>query len=223
MARVLILFAHPGQRHSRLNVRMAERARQLEGITFVDLYAEYPRFNIDIDVEQARLVAHDVIIFQFPIYWYSLPALLKEWQDLVLEYGFAYGQSGSKLAGKLFLPVVTTGGARDAYREEGSNHFRLRTLLSPLEQTASLCSMRFLPPFALFSAHDSATDGRGDAHIAAYLRLLSALRDDTLDLEAVLSRELLDDGEIPLIDAIRGPAPSDTRPSPSSITARISE
>lgn len=83
--------------------------------------------------------------------------------------------------------------------------------------------MRFLPPFALFSAHDSATDGRGDAHIAAYLRLLSALRDDTLDLEAVLSRELLDDGEIPLIDAIRGPAPSDTRPSPSSITARISE
>lgn len=222
MARVLILFAHPGQRHSRLNVRMAHAARQLDGVTFVDLYADYPRFNIDIDAEQARLLAHDVIVFQFPIYWYSVPALLKEWQDLVLEYGFAYGQSGSKLAGKLFLPVVTTGGARDAYREEGSNHFRLRTLLSPLEQTASLCGMRFLPPFALFSAHDSAVDGRADTHIAAYLRLLSALRDETLDLDAVSGRELLDD-DIPLIGASLAPTLSDTPPSPTAITARISE
>ncbi|PYE26435.1 Kef-type potassium/proton antiporter accessory protein (CPA2 family) [Rhizobium sp. PP-CC-3A-592] len=222
MARVLILFAHPGQRHSRLNVRMAHEARLLDGVTFVDLYAEYPRFNIDIDAEQARLVAHDVIIFQFPIYWYSVPALLKEWQDLVLEYGFAYGQSGSKLAGKLFLPVVTTGGAQDAYREEGSNHFRLRTLLSPLEQTASLCGMRFLPPFALFSAHDSAADGRGDLHIAAYLRLLSALRDETLDLDAVSRLELLDD-DLLFIGPSHAPTLSDTPPSPTSVTARISE
>jgi putative NADPH-quinone reductase len=220
MARVLILFAHPGPRHSRLNIRMAARAkalaalsaheqaqekdRAMRAITFVDLYAEYPRFNIDIDIEQARLVAHDVILFQFPIYWYSVPALLKEWQDLVLEYGFAYGTAGSKLTGKLFLPVVTTGGARDAYREEGSNHFRLRTLLSPLEQTASLCGMRFLPPLALFSAHDSLSDGRAETHVEAYAALLEALRDDRLDLEAAARRELLDDD---LQGLIRPPDP----------------
>ncbi|TCM58142.1 Kef-type potassium/proton antiporter accessory protein (CPA2 family) [Rhizobium sp. PP-F2F-G48] len=222
MARVLILFAHPGQRHSRLNVRMAREAAQLDGVTFVDLYAEYPRFNIDIDAEQARLVAHDVILFQFPIYWYSVPALLKEWQDLVLEYGFAYGQSGSKLAGKLFLPVVTTGGARDAYREEGSNHFRLRTLLSPLEQTALLCGMRFLPPAVLFSAHDSAADGRAETHIAAYLRLLAALRDETLDLEAVSKVELLDDDALSLIVAPGEPRPTRPVPPVGPSSARIS-
>ena len=54
----------------------------MEGVTFVDLYAEYPRFEIDVDREQARLLAHDVIVFQNPLFWYSTPAILKEWQDL---------------------------------------------------------------------------------------------------------------------------------------------
>jgi glutathione-regulated potassium-efflux system ancillary protein KefG len=198
MARVLLLFAHPGPRHSRLNLRMAQKARVLDGITFVDLYAEYPRFNIDIDIEQERLLAHDIVIFQFPIYWYSVPSLLKEWQDLVLEYGFAFGH-GAKLGGKMLLPICSTGGAASAYSEQGANHFRLRTLLSPLEQTANLCGMRFLPPMALFSAHDSLTDGRAETHMAAYVTLLEALRDDRLDLDAMSKLELIGDDLAPFI------------------------
>lgn len=197
MARVLVLFAHPGQRHSRINVRLAETARAVEDVTFVDLYAQYPRFKIDIDEEQARLLAHDVLVLQFPIFWYSTPSLLKEWQDLVLEYGFAYGPDGDKLAGKLFLPVVTAGGTEGAYREDGRNNFRLRTLLSPLEQTANLCQMRFVAPYTLFGAQGAVEDGRGDAHALGYRELLEALHDDKFDVEAGVGMETMSCDTLP--------------------------
>lgn len=180
MARVLVLFAHPGQRHSKVNVAMAKAARFVDGITFADLYAEYPTFNIDIDAEQKRLLEHDVIVMQFPIYWYSTPSLLKEWQDLVLEYGFAYGHEGDRLKGKTLQLVATAGGDEEAYSVEGRNHFSLRTMLSPLEQTASLCQMNFAPPFVLFSSGQAASDGRGERHVEAYRLLLEGLRDDRL-------------------------------------------
>ncbi len=199
VARVLILFAHPGQRHSQINLELSRSVRAVQGVTFADLYAEYPRFKIDIDAEQARLLSHDVLIFQFPIFWYSTPSLLKEWQDLVLEFRFAYGPDGDKLRDKLFLPVVTAGGREEAYRASGANRHSLRVLLLPLEQTATLCRMRYLPPFALFGAHAAREDGRGPKHAAAYRALLEALRDDRLDVEAASRRELLSDGELPIL------------------------
>ena len=79
--RVLVLFAHPAVQKSRLNVRLAAAACGLPGVTFHDLYETYPDFNIDVPAEQARLEAHEVIVLQHPFYWYSGPALLKEWLD----------------------------------------------------------------------------------------------------------------------------------------------
>lgn len=177
MPNVLVIFAHPAQQHSRANRLLADVARQLDGITFVDLYARYPRFKIDVDAEQQALSAHDVIVLQFPIYWYSTPSIIKEWQDLVLEFGWAYGPGGNALQGKMMVPVVTLGGAEEAYRETGRNRFDLRTLLSPLEATASLCGMEFIPPVALFGAHQAVRDGRVQNHAENYRRLLMALRD----------------------------------------------
>jgi len=114
--RVLILFAHPAPERSEVNRPLFEACRDREGVTLVDLYAEYPDYRIDIDREQQRLVDHDVVVFMFPLYWYSTPAILKEWQDLVLEYGFAYGTDGTALKDKLFLCALSAGGALDAYR-----------------------------------------------------------------------------------------------------------
>ena len=93
--RVLILFAHPALQKSRVNRRLVAAVQNLENVTINDLYEEYPDFSIDVKREQALLESHDIIIFQHPLYWYSCPALLKEWQDLVLEYGFAYGAQGT--------------------------------------------------------------------------------------------------------------------------------
>lgn len=192
MSRILVLFVHPGQRHSRVNVAMAKTANSISGVTFVDLYALYPTFSIDIDAEQRRLLAHDVIVVQFPLYWYSTPSLLKEWQDLVLEYGFAYGPDGDKLRGKKFLPVITAGGHQKAYDATIHPLHGLRTLLSPLERTVGVCGMTFIPPFVLFSSIDANSDGRAPSHILAYRKLLEALRDDRLDIEGTLGNELLD-------------------------------
>lgn len=179
---VLILFAHPSLGRSEVNKPMVRAAAGIDGVTLVDLYAEYPDFQIDIDREQQRLLAHDVIVFQHPLYWYSTPAILKEWQDLVLEHGFAYGQGGTMLHGKLFLDALTAGGLEDAYRARGYNHFTIGELLQPLEQSAKLCGMTWLPPFALFGARRALEEGRVEQHVRDYVRTLEALRDDRVDL-----------------------------------------
>ncbi|MCG7898383.1 MAG: NAD(P)H-dependent oxidoreductase [Candidatus Thiodiazotropha lotti] len=181
--RILILLAHPSLDRSEVNGPLAQAAADIEGITLVDLYAEYPDFQIDIDREQQRLLNHDVIIFQHPLYWYSTPAILKEWQDLVLEHDFAYGSKGTALHGKLFLNALSAGGAEAAYRAEGYNHFTIRELLQPMEQMASLCGMRYLPPFALFGARTAVDEGRIEHHIDNWIELLKALRDQKLDIE----------------------------------------
>ncbi len=198
--RVLVLFAHPAQRKSSINVAMASGASQLDGVTFVDLYAEYPRFSIDVDREQSRLVEHDVIIFQFPVLWYSTPALLKQWQDLVLEFGFAYGAQANRLAGKFAMSCITTGGSRSDYSENGGNRRQIEHFLYPLEQTATLCGMEYLPPFVLHSANH-VDDVSAQHHIAAYPQLIASLRDDRFDVEG--ARQLKTFNSFELTDLIR--------------------
>ena len=83
--------------------------------------AHFPRCFVDVNREQQLLLSHDIIVFQHPFYWYSCPALLKQWEDLVLEYGFAYGTHGTKLAGKWALTAITTGGSAEAYRTLRTN------------------------------------------------------------------------------------------------------
>lgn len=199
--RILVLFAHPSLDRSEANAPMVAAARDLEAVTYVDLYAEYPAFEIDIDREQQRLLEHDVICFQHPLYWYSTPAMLKEWQDLVLEHGFAYGSKGTALQGKLFFSALTAGGAESAYSTLGENHFRIRELLHPLEQTARLCGMIYLPPFALFGARTAVDEGRIAAHVSDWVRLLMALRDRRLDIPRALPRPRLNDDLESLLSA----------------------
>jgi glutathione-regulated potassium-efflux system ancillary protein KefG len=184
MRRVLILFAHPALRRSRVNRRLIEAVRGLDGVVVNDLYEVYPEFDIDVDREQRLLEQHDVVIFQHPFYWYSIPAILKEWQDLVLEHGWAYGRDGRALEGKLLLNAITAGGGEEAYRREGSNRFTVRELLAPIEQTARLCRMEYLPPFVVHGTHRLA-DPDIARYATDYRRALEALRDGRLDLAAV--------------------------------------
>lgn len=144
---VLVLFAHPTYRSSRANRILRESVEGLPGVTFHDLYAQYPDFLVDVKREQGLLLEHDLVVFQHPLYWYSSPAILKLWQDEVLEYNWAYGEKGTHLRGKAFWSVVTTGGPEDAYTPEGHNRIPVRSYLSPFEQMALLCGMRYLDPF----------------------------------------------------------------------------
>ncbi|MAR01161.1 MAG: potassium transporter KefG [Oceanospirillaceae bacterium] len=191
--RILVLFAHPSQHRSEVNLPLFHLCQSLQGVTAVDLYQEYPTFDIDVDREQQRLLEHDIIVFLFPLYWYSTPAILKEWQDLVLEYGFAYGHDGSALHGKTFFCAVSAGGPLEAYSQQGFNHATLREILRPLEQTAALTGMRYLPPFALFAARTATQDGRSHQHLQDWQQVLLALQDGSLDLSGADKTATLND------------------------------
>lgn len=173
-----MLLAHPNLAKSRANRAVWERAKLVAasdpgGYTLVDLYDEYPYFDIDVHREQERLESHDEIVFQHPIYWYSMPPLLKLWTDEVLELGFAYGEGGTRLEGKGFQLSVTVGGSEDAYRPEGSNRFTLEQLLAPQEQTARLCGMRWHKPIRFHSSQRPDGDFRAHAeNVAAHLKKL---------------------------------------------------
>ena len=183
---VLILFAHPAVHRSRVN--RALRAAIPEGITVHDLYETYPEFDVDPRPEQALLEAHDTVVLQHPFYWYSTPAIVKQWIDLVLEHGWAYGEGGDALRGKWFLSALTAGGRESSYRSDGSNRYTVGQLLAPMEQTVRLCRMEWLPPFVVHGTHLLSEDEiRG--HAEDYRRLLRALRDDALDLGAVRGLE----------------------------------
>jgi glutathione-regulated potassium-efflux system ancillary protein KefG len=181
--RILALFAHPALERSRVNEVLVRAVRDMDGLTFHDLYEAYPEFDIDVKREQGLLEAHDVVVLHHPFFWYSTPAILKEWQDLVLEHGWAYGHAGTALRGKMVLSVVTTGGREVAYQQDGYNRFTMRQLLAPIEQTAYLCGMDYLPPFVVHGTHGMELP-EIEAHARDLRRALEALRDGALDLEA---------------------------------------
>lgn len=184
MARLLVYHAHPAPHHSRANKAMIRALRDVSGVTRVDLYAEYPRFDIDADTEQARLLDHDVILFQFPLFWYSTPSILKEWFDIVLEHGFAYGAGGTALEGKQMMLALTAAGAEDAYSAQGYQNFPLRSFLTPMEQTARLCKMQFESPYVLYSALKAAEQDDLTQHADGYRHLVTSIRDDAYDFSA---------------------------------------
>ena len=190
--RILILFAHPRFEKSLNNAILLKYIPQSADITIHDLYERYPDFNIDLEYEKDQLTTHDIIIWQHPFYWYSAPPLLKQWIDIVLEFGWAYGPGGTKLKGKIIFNTITSGGQRAAYSKEGYNRFTIKELLAPFEQTASLCKMKYLPPFALHGTH-RLTKEEAIETAKQYQRLLEVLHQGDFSIEEVQSFPYMND------------------------------
>jgi glutathione-regulated potassium-efflux system ancillary protein KefG len=153
MNKILILFAHPVYEKSRVQLALVRALPKSVNITFHDLYELYPDFNILLSAEKELLLRHDIIIWQHPFYWYSIPPLLKQWIDVVLEYGWAYGPGGEALKGKTAFNIITAGGREEAYSSTGRNRYEVDTFLTPLKQTVRLCNMVYLPPFVVHGTH----------------------------------------------------------------------
>jgi glutathione-regulated potassium-efflux system ancillary protein KefG len=192
MARLLILFAHPSLENSRVHRRLVRNLPTLPHLTFHDLYEAYPDFDVDVAHEQQLLKLHDLILLQHPFFWYSTPPLVKQWIDLVLEHGWAYGSKGTALVGKQVLSVISTGGGASAYQRNGLNRYSLRELLAPLEQTFRLCGMDYLPPYVIAGAH-RLTELDIEQAAVDYHQLLIALHDDRIDWSAAKRFELLNE------------------------------
>ncbi len=149
LPKILVIYAHPESRTSIANQVMIKKIESLSHVTVHDLYAVYPDFFIDVNAEHRRLLEHDIIIFQHPLYMYSCPALLKEWFDRVVNKSFAFGEK-SRLAGKVWRSVITTGGNQDAFGASGYNKYPLEQILQPFELTAALCKMQWVEPLVLY-------------------------------------------------------------------------
>ena len=158
VAGTLILFAHPAFERSRVGAALLAAASSVADVAIRDLYALYPDVTIDVGAEQAALAAADRVILQCPLHWYSVPALLKEWLDLVLTHNWAYGAKGRALEHKLLACALSAAGAAHAYGPDGSNRYTIAEFLRPLEQTASLCRMRWHEPFVAYNAATLSAD-----------------------------------------------------------------
>lgn len=171
---IYLLHAHPHPARSRANRALLDAVADLPALTRRSLYDDYPDFAIDVERERAALTAAHTIVWQHPLYWYSVPGMLKHWFDEVLGLGWAYGTGGTALQGKRALWVVTTGAGTDAYTEAGPHAHPFPTFEPPIRQTARFCGMAWLEPVVVHWAH-RISDAELAAHAARYRERLLEL------------------------------------------------
>jgi len=154
---ILIIFSHPYPHRSHANKTLLAHIGNTQHVVINDLYEKYPDFHIDVSVEQSLLRRAELIIFQFPIYWYNVPALLKQWQEMVLtsQFALADNKQGRALQGKSVMAVVTAGKKHQSYQQGACNNYKLEDFLRPLEQTAIHCGMHYHAPLVLHQAHSA--------------------------------------------------------------------
>ncbi|ADO59313.1 NAD(P)H-dependent oxidoreductase [Paenibacillus polymyxa] len=173
--KILIIVAHPNLQSSRMNRAWTEVMRQQPETTVHVLYEAYPDQQINVSREQALLDSHDRIIFQYPLYWYSTPPLLKQWFDEVLAFGWAFGPDGEHLKGKEIGIAISTAGTAASYQPGGYNLFTIRDIAKPMEALANYVSAHYLPPFAIHNANH-VTGEQITASQAAYVQHLATVR-----------------------------------------------
>lgn len=143
----LIILGHPDIEQSFANKTIIEELEK-SGLPLEirNLAKLYPDYRINAEAEQQALLRHHSVVFQYPLYWYNMPAILKHWFDVVFEYRFAYGSQGDKLKGKHFIPSFTVGAPGTEYQPLGEHHFRVYEFCKGLEQTAYYTGMKYVEP-----------------------------------------------------------------------------
>ncbi|MFD1671688.1 NAD(P)H-dependent oxidoreductase [Agrilactobacillus yilanensis] len=152
MKKIVVLVFHPNIKTSQVNRQLAQGLTQTAGVTVRYMYDLYPDGKIDVAQEQAVLSQADRVVLQFPMYWYSSPALLKQWEDDVLTYGWAYGSKGHALKDKELALAVSPGAKAENYGRSGTFGYTVTELLRPLQATSHLIGMKYVKPFLTVGA-----------------------------------------------------------------------
>jgi glutathione-regulated potassium-efflux system ancillary protein KefF len=150
---ILVVHAHPYAGHSRAGGALLATIRDLPDLEVRSIYELYPDFDIDATAERQALERASLVVLLHPLYWYTTPALLKHWFDVVLVKGWAYGEGGTALKGKDCLWVTTTGGDEEAFSAQGKHAHGIEAFSPVVEQTMRFCGLRWLEPFVVYAGH----------------------------------------------------------------------
>ncbi|ALN71917.1 NAD(P)H-dependent oxidoreductase [Aureimonas sp. AU20] len=132
----------------------------------------------NIVAEQEKLAAADLLILQFPVWWFGMPAIMKGWADRVFARGFAY-LPGRKydtgmFKGKLALVSATTGTSADTYAPDGIDGDILSVFWPIHNGLLRYSGFDVLPPFVAYMPSRMGGDGR-NAQLDAYAKRLGEI------------------------------------------------
>lgn len=169
--KTLIVFSHQYYANSKVNKALLEAAAKLSDVTVRNLDELYGSdfSKINVKEEQQYLEQAERVVFQAPVYWFNIPALLKAYIDNVFTHGWAYGSTGHALEGKEFLLAVSAGSPLVKYEQSGRT---VDQLLIPLITTGQFVGMKVLDPFITYGAM-GITDAELASQVKDYVALLS--------------------------------------------------
>jgi putative NADPH-quinone reductase len=185
--KILVNVFHPNLELSKVNHRWVKELASCSDLTVNLIYERYPDWKIDVRREQEYFLQHDRIVFQHPFFWYSTPPLMKKWLDEVLTYAWAYGPGGNALHGKEWVAAITTGGPGESYQAGGYNNYSMSELIKPLQQTANLIGMKFLPPFIFHGAVQATPELINESAIQYAKHICNPELDPQITLRRLLS------------------------------------
>lgn len=158
--KVLVIQAHDDMKISRVNKRFTQEIQDCDNVEIRDLKALYPDYKINVEAEQEAIRKADKVVFQFPMFWFNAPSILKEWMDKVYSLGFAFdvtseGYERRELDGKEFMLAVSMGGHEAAY---SGDYKSVDECLTSYIYTAKFCGMRVVEPFYTYRAMQNLSD-----------------------------------------------------------------
>ncbi len=145
MRKILIINGHPNLQKSLANKNIITILRDKLNADIHNIASKYPNFDFDIQKEQDIILEYDILFFQYPIYWCSMPGFLKEWIDKIFAINFAYGNK-HLLKNKKIVQSVTLSGENSAE----SRFNVLNKMMFPIQGLAKHCKMNYYKEFVLY-------------------------------------------------------------------------
>ncbi|WP_410499483.1 NAD(P)H-dependent oxidoreductase [Chitinibacter sp. S2-10] len=142
----LIIFSHPHLANSQTHRTLIDEIAELPEVKIHHLESMYPDGDIDVLAEQQACEHAERIVWQFPLYWHSCPAMLKRWQDEVFARDWAFGAKRA-LDGKTLQLVVSTASVGSLY--DADKTISTEVLWYPMRLTAEALGLHWQTPLVL--------------------------------------------------------------------------
>lgn len=144
MNNVLIVSGHTNLNDSVANKTILEELNKKLPEAEIDYLDKlYPDYIINVEAEQEKLMKADVIVLQFPVFWYGMPSLMNKWMEDAFQHGFSHGSTGDKLKGKKLIASFTTGAPEALYHKDAAMGYEIEEFLPPIKAMCALCGMKF--------------------------------------------------------------------------------